>query len=115
ERRIADLAGREQVAVQHELLAASFIDVAPDPTEAVRETELDLPEQLYDRVIGLLRPTSTDELASLRASVIERSEKLAKLSEVRRFDSSVGTEVGRRLATALADTSSLNETQRALL
>jgi ATP-dependent helicase HepA len=113
EQRIADLDGREQVAIQHELLAVSFVEVEPDATLAVRE--LDLPDQLYERVMGLVRPTSADELDGLRAAVTERSEKLGLLSEARKFDSRLGRETARHLADALERAASLDETQRSLL
>ena len=102
DRLIADLEGREQVAIQHELLAASYVEIQPDVTDEVQR--LGLSDQLMDHLLGQLRVTSQDELTAIRATVVERTDKLAKLSETTRFDSRLGVETGRRLATALEDT-----------
>ena len=112
DRRIADLAGREQVAIQHELLAASYVEVQPDLSEEIGG--LELPDQLHERVVGLVRPTSSEDLATLQMAVTERGEKLVKLSETKRFDPSVAVTIANDLSSALADTSSLRS-DRALL
>jgi SNF2 family DNA or RNA helicase len=115
DRRIGDLAGREQVAVQNELLAASFVEIEADRSEAYRETGLVLREDLLDRLLGLCRDTSAAEVLELRAAVIERGDQLAKLSEQARFDSGPGVAIARRLADALAQPDSLDAPSRALL
>jgi SNF2 family DNA or RNA helicase len=112
DRRIADLAGREQVAIQHELLATCFVEIQPDSSRIVER--LDLPERLHDLVAGLIRPTTPEELQSLRAGVNERCDQLSRLAELKRFDANLGIATGRRLAAALDD-SSLDDEQRALL
>src|SRR5262249_50851706 len=115
DRRIADLAGREQVAVQNELLTASFVEIEADRSEAYREAGLVLREDLLDRVLALCRDTSADDLLELRAAVIQRSDQLAKLAERARFDSSLGVAIARRLADALAEPATYDATSRSLL
>jgi ATP-dependent helicase HepA len=115
DRRVADLAGREQVAVQNELLTTSFVEVEPDRSEAIRQAGVILREDLFDRLLGLCRDTTVDELTQLRAAVIQRGDQLAKLSERAHFESGVGLGIARRLTDALTDAHAFDATERTLL
>jgi ATP-dependent helicase HepA len=115
ERRLADLTGRDQVGVQHELLAVSFVEIDADQREAIRERGIILPRDLFDRLAPLCRETTVEELIAMRASVTERADQLAKLAERTSFDATTGIAVATNLATALEDVDSLDPTDRSLL
>jgi hypothetical protein len=115
ERRLAELVGRDQVGVQHELLAASFVEIESDQREAIRERGIVLPRELYERLVGLCRQTTVEELRLLHAAVTERAEKLAQLGERTSFDPHTGIAVAIKLATALERADSLEPVDRSLL
>jgi hypothetical protein len=114
-RRIGDLAGREQVTVQNELLTASYIAIEPDLSPTIREAGLVLREPLFDRLLGLCRDTSPADLKALSAAVVERGDQLVKLSERARLDSRVAVRIAQRLREALASGDAFDATQRMLL
>jgi SNF2 family DNA or RNA helicase len=115
ERRLGELVGREQVTIQHELLAASYIEVEPDPTELIRIAGAGLADVLLGRLRELARETSVEELEALRAQVLERGNQLAKLAETHTFDSGRGKRVAEQLADVLAHASDFNGVERSLL
>jgi hypothetical protein len=52
-KRLGELAGRDHVTAQHELLVASFVAVEPDP------------KPLFDQVRGALTPTMSSSLRNI--------------------------------------------------
>ena len=115
DRRIGELAGRDHVGVQHELLTASYVEIDADRRDEIRERGIVLPHDLYDRLVALCRETTADELAAMRAIVTERADQLAKLAERTSFDATTGIAVATMLARALEHAGSLDPTGRALL
>lgn len=114
ERRLADLDGREQVGVQHELLSASFVEVVPDYRDAVRETGLVLPSELRDRIISLYEETSPEELQRLREALGERRTQLEDLGKKHTIDAR-GTKIAATLMEAIEASAGARAEHRDLL
>ena len=114
ERRVADLSGREQVGAQHELLAASYVEVVPDQRDAIRATGLILPAELLDRIVALYGQTSEDELQQTAVALDERGAQLEKLSQKHAIDQR-GPAVARKLADAIRQSDRLDAEGRNLL
>jgi ATP-dependent helicase HepA len=114
DRRISELAGREQVGVQHELLAVSYVDIAPDPREEIHAAGVVLPADLLHHVVGLYGETSVEDLVSLRLAVKQRKVQLETLAERHSIDRR-GISLAFRLIESLAEPATLTPAARALL
>ncbi len=114
DRRIADLAGREQVGVQHELLAVSYVEITPDMRDEIAATGLVLPAELLHRVLPLYQATSVDDLNALRSGVEQRKEQLRALAKRHPIDES-GITLASRLIESLGNAPSFLPTERGLL
>ena len=100
DRRIADLAGREQVGVQHELLAVSYVEITPDMRDEIAATGLVLPAELLHRVLGLYHATSVEDLVALGSALEERKIQLQALAQRHPIDES-GISLASRLIESL--------------
>jgi ATP-dependent helicase HepA len=114
DRRISELAGREQVGVQHELLAVSYVEITSDPRDEIRDAGLVLPVELLHHVVGLYRETSVEDLVDLRSAVEARMVQLATLAKRHPIDQR-GISLAGRVAESLADPASYPPTARSLL
>jgi len=114
DRRISDLAGREQVGVQHELLAVSYVEITPDMRDELAATGLVLPQALLHHVLGLYKEASAADLDALRSLVEERKVQLQALAERHPIDES-GIPIAGRLIDSLGGAASYTPAERALL
>ena len=114
DRRISDLAGREQVGVQHELLAVSYVEITPDMRDEITATGLVLPQALLHHVLGLYKEASVADLDALRSLVQERKVQLQALAERHPIDES-GIPIAGRLIDSLGGAASYTPVERALL
>ena len=114
DRRIAELAGREQVGVQHELLAVSYVEIAPDWRDEISATGLVLPSDLLHHVVGLYQPTSVDDLIALKSAIQERRAQLQTLAKRHPIDQT-GISVASLLIESLGTAASQTPVARALL
>jgi SNF2 family DNA or RNA helicase len=85
ERRLGELEGRDQIAAQHQLLSAAYVEIVPDP--GALPGIPGGPDAATGRQLRKLSlPTSADELAALEAVVSEREAKLRRLARSHEFD-----------------------------
>lgn len=114
DRRISDLAGREQVGVQHELLAVSYVEITPDMREEIAAAGLVLPAELLHHVLGLYQDTSVEDLTALSFATEERKTQLEALAQRHPIDET-GFTLAARLVEKLKDADRYSPTARGLL
>jgi superfamily II DNA or RNA helicase len=114
-KRLGELAGRDHVTAQHELLVASFVAIEPDPKplfDQVRET---LTATMFAQFQRLCVPVSADELVERRATLEKRRRQLIQLSEKHRFQIALATSIADALLAALADLERYSSSELTLL
>ena len=112
---IPSSAGREQVGVQHELLTVSYVEVEPIRQMRSARRELCLPAHLFDRVLGLYRSGSPEDIRALGPLVVERAEKLKLLAGKGGFDPRPAVELAEKLLNAIDGSVGLGQTECGLL
>ena len=113
-KRLDELAGRDHVTAQHELLVASFV-IEPDPKplfDQVRET---LTPKMFALFQRLCVRVSADELAERRAALKKRRGQLIQLAQKHRLQIALATSVADALLAALADIERYSSSELMLL
>jgi superfamily II DNA or RNA helicase len=93
--RLAELAGRDQVTAQHELLTASYVVIEPDPQPLFDKIGQALTPSMFAQFQRLCGRVSAGELAIRRPALEKRRGQLVALAQKHRFQV--------RLATSIAD------------
>ena len=115
ERRLAEVTNLDRVAAQHTRLVVSFVEIRPDVGRILEPGSLD--GRLLDRLRGVARPTTADELAQHLDALRAHAEKLRALDERMggKFDSRPALELVDALVTAGERDGSLQDEHRTLL
>jgi superfamily II DNA or RNA helicase len=115
ERRVAELAQLDQVAAQHQRIAASYVEIRNDPSELLPIESL--ARDLHDRLRALARPTTSEELEACVDRLHEHASKLQTLARQSkgRFDATTALRIASDLATAARGAADLSDQSRALL
>ena len=114
-KRLDELAGRDHVTAQHELLVASFVAIEPDPKPLLDQVRETLTPKMFALFQRLCVRVSADELAKRRAALEKRRGQLIQLAQKHRFQIALATSVADALLAALADIERYSSSELTLL
>lgn len=101
--RLAELDGRDAVSAQHELLAASWVRVEPDPAPLLEQVSAALTESMFKQFKRLCLRSTPDELLAFAPKLDKRRTQLLALSKKFPFDVELATAIADTLLAALED------------
>jgi hypothetical protein len=113
--RLAELESKQQVSGQHSLLAASYVEVHPDPRMSLRSLREELTDPLFQSLRRRMRWCAERELNDWRTQVQVRRAKLRDLATRASFDSQTADTVAEALESWLGRPDRLGEVDRFLL
>lgn len=100
-RRLDDLDGRDSVTVQHQLLAASYVSIEPDPAPLFAQVQAALTPSMYAHFKRLCVRTTAEQLLTKRAAVAKRREELRRAATRLPFDLETAAGIADALLAAL--------------
>ena len=113
--RLGELAGRDHVTAQHELLVASFVAIEPDPKPLFDQVRVALTPTMFAQFQRLCVTVSAADLLARRAAVQKRRGQLIQLAQKHRFQIELATSIADALIAALTDVEQYSGSELTLL
>jgi ATP-dependent helicase HepA len=115
QRRLAELDGRDRVTAQHEIFAASFVSIEPDPEPLFEQARVALSPGTFDRFRRLCHPATATEINGLIPELAKRRTAVLKLAQRHEFNVRLAVEIADALAAVIKDASRLSGSELNLL
>jgi hypothetical protein len=101
EQTIAELAHRDHVSAQHQLIAASYVSIEPDPAPLFAQVQASLTSSMFATFKRMCTRTTAADLLPRRSELTKRRQELARVADKLAFDLPLATAIADALIAAL--------------